>query len=357
MRPPRQWIWAVWLIVLLLVPAGMIVTGTRPNDVSRDRRAAPKFEFGRLLDRDYYAELDALAARSPGEGLGLWATANLDYEVFGESNNSNVLVGSDGWLFWKPYVDFSCDDIDAISVPDIAEPTPGSVRYLTLPTKSSLYGDLLPDGTVPACAAVARQDRHERFEDDRLGLDPAHVLDEVLADGATADLFYRADTHWTPLARVLVAERLIDELQPGLWDADAVQPNDGEPFEQGLAAAIGLDRTITEPGYTIERGGELRVIRDTLESSFGAGDRITEMRDVDVIEGTTLIVGDSQFQFLAAELEPYFERLVFVTWAIAPEYDFDAAAPDRVIFEAIEPGVEGWFESEMADRAIAAISD
>ena len=52
-----------------------------------------------------------------------------------------------------------------------------------------------------------------------------------------------------------------------------------------------------------------------------------------------------------------FERLVFVTWAIAPEYDFEAATADPVIFEAIEPGVADWFDSEMADRAIAAIGD
>ena len=66
--PHRRW--GLWVLVLLLVPGAMWASGVRPNELPGNATTSPSWDPGRLLDDDYYREIDTwLAARTPSPAL------------------------------------------------------------------------------------------------------------------------------------------------------------------------------------------------------------------------------------------------------------------------------------------------
>ena len=139
----------------------------------------------------------------------------------------DVLAGRDGWFFYKPDVQFliepwaGCDDvIVAVSAFRDALAARG-IRLLVVPApgKPSVYPD-----KVTACAARLEEPvyGHARETMARLRQAGVEVVDLFALfdeNRATAALYLRQDTHWSPDGMRLAAKEVASELLARGWVA------------------------------------------------------------------------------------------------------------------------------------------
>ena len=118
--------------------------------------------------------------------------------LFGKVEESNILLGKDGWMFTKLF-EITPDTTEQLqrnleAVSELADRYPGRVTFLLAPSASVIYPEMLPLGAPMA--------------------DENALLDDIFAQvGAAADvidlrpvfssakeeyLYFKTDHHWTP---------------------------------------------------------------------------------------------------------------------------------------------------------------
>ncbi len=223
--------------------------------------------------------------------------------------------------------------------------------FIVAPDKGAVLDHRL-EGRSEVAARCSREVRTQfRQELDRTGvsLDLAAPLIEADKDDP-GRWYYERDSHWTFEAGSLVAGLIVDDLQPGIWDASAVKPTQRTLTVRGdIIARLGIERTLDEtvPGSLrtdvtttsneTDIGGT-RTIRTYSSSGSGA-----------VVPGTTIIVHDSMMNFAEQQLAPYFERVVFIHWFDINKADFFARAgsADRVLLTRVERNVHITIENTL----------
>jgi hypothetical protein len=89
-------------------------------------------------------------------------------------------------------------------------------------------------------------------------------------------------------------------------------------------------------------------LRGVYETTMGGDDP--------VVDGTTLIVGDSQMDHIVPYVAPYFEHMVFVQSSLIElGYDATRHRPDRVIVESIEFSASERLTPELMEQLTAAL--
>jgi len=343
MRPDLR-LWSLWLFALLLIPIGMSAADIRPNAVESGALVlGPEFEPDRLLDDDYYREIDFfLEERTASRGIGLWTRAAIDYQLFNDSPSREVAVGEGDWLFGRGWIDNPCDKIDLALRPAIPAGQEDAVTFLIPLPKIHWLADLVePHDRPPACAPDARERLLERIAADPSGV----ALPTIGADPEGS--FYEQDSHWSPLGRLRAAEALIDHIAPGLWEAEAVIPAPVLELNT-LRRFLGYRDDRSVDGFVVDRGVDF----DIAEQTTGLGLLIWQRSRVSggpVIPGTTYMFGDSQLAFMVPDIEQYFEELIFIGWLRTGfPLDLDSLPqPDRVIVEAVEAAVPRAFATPM----------
>jgi hypothetical protein len=330
MNRPDLRLWALWLALLLLVPLALDVVGVRPNAVPGTGAERPPLAPDRLLDEAYYAEIDTwLRDGGAARGLGLWARYQIDYKLFGDATGAAIVVGDNGWLFSRGWIDVPCVHIRAIEPPT----HPGFIWTVPI-AKVHWLADLLEPHDRPAsCTVEARNELRQRMADDPQAID---LNDAIDAD--PAGRFYARDPHWNGMGRVEVARLLVERYAPGLWDPDAVRV-DEERGLQGMDRFMGINYETVLADRRVDRGVEVEHVKP---QAYGLGQLIwqhTRVADAPVIEGATYIFGDSQMASVIPYIEQYFEELIFVGW-LRPYFaplPYDALPPpDRVLAESTD---------------------
>lgn len=134
-----------------------------------------------------------------------------------------ALIGRDGWLFYKPGVQYlverppACDDVvaavmafrDALAARDI------HLLMIPAPGKASVYPDMLTRRATPGPAAGPTQSVVAALEAAGVEVvDLGPIFESLCAHGDAVPLYLSQDTHWTPegayTAAGVVAQRLFD---------------------------------------------------------------------------------------------------------------------------------------------------
>jgi hypothetical protein len=276
MNRPDLRLWALWLALLLLVPLALDVVGVRPNAVPGTGAERPPLAPDRLLDEAYYAEIDTwLRDGGAARGLGLWARYQIDYKLFGDATGAAIVVGDNGWLFSRGWIDVPCVHIRAIEPPT----HPGFIWTVPI-AKVHWLADLLEPHDRPAsCTVEARNELRQRMADDPQAID---LNDAIDAD--PAGRFYARDPHWNGMGRVEVARLLVERYAPGLWDPDAVRV-DEERGLQGMDRFMGINYETVLADRRVDRGVEVEHVKP---QAYGLGQLIwqhTRVADAPVIDG------------------------------------------------------------------------
>ena len=324
-------------IVLCLIPSvGMLIFGeAQPaaNEVLASRPSATtrsgELNLSFLSDvSDYIA--DRFAFRQ--ELATAWAGVNA--KLLGTSIEEQVILGSDGWLYFSDtlpdYMGQGMSDTelrhlanDLALMQEYIESQGKRFIFTVAPNKNSIYPEHMPDYI---------ENRHSESSAVRVGayLDAAGVnyLDLFDILGSEDSLYYETDTHWNFRGAALAADGLLNMLgrSGGYSTASfaATEKHRGDLYEMLYPAGRATE---TAPVY----GGEFSYV---CETDPNGGNAITIKTACDGGIGWLMCWRDS----FGIALYPYLaQSFAAATFSRSADYDLTLAdSADTVIIELVE---------------------
>lgn len=266
---PRVLHWLPAVFLLAVVAAGAVATLTSPG--FRDAQPGKTVINGDWM-LAWEKNLDSKVPwRSPS--VNLWG--GLNYRLFQEAQDG-ALIGADGWLFTNE--EFQTARTDAAELQnkvayikqvrdDLAKDGAQLVVAL-IPSKVRVYPEQLGRARVPASHANVYADIRGQLV--AAGIPTPDLASGLAAAKSSGELFFRTDTHWTPLGAQATASAVAEtvkgmnlDLPPAEYAVkqEAEVSRSGDllryvPVSEGAGPA--LDR-VSEPEYTRtdESGGGL----------------------------------------------------------------------------------------------------
>lgn len=382
---------AVTIVFLLFVGQGLLLAplsdaGRWSIMAARTLTPRPALGGDALLQTDTYRQLgDAFGDRFAFRRNWVEGAAHVERDVFGDRPEPDVLVNGD-WLFFRPHLQRQCGLDRSLNegvaplidiMGQVLQFMGVDLRVSLSPIKEEVMADrvLASDGILEAdreCYLGARDAMREFVAARPTIVDDTYdeFLDAYGRPGP--DLFWHHDVHPTTYGTAITAEGLVDMLQPGLWDPDALRQVGTEDRLGDLSRAQRLPEDRTEPLYAVLRDGlrvdsavewertivdgeqdavqldepESFVVRDdgrtmrfTIPHYLRASYPIRRFRTsgtAPVIEGRTVIVHNSMMWDAMPEVLPYFRDVTFVRYDSAGLEDAveQIATADRVVFQA-----------------------
>jgi hypothetical protein len=357
-RPPDLFdrIVSFGFVVALIVPAVALAAGVRPVDLEgRPLATLPPLDAGSLAQPSTYAAVDRwIADRFPGRNAAVGAHAAIDYGVLGGSTTPDVIVGKDGWLFTRTELEPTCAYTadEALAALDRAAAALAAkrveLRLIVPPDKHSIYPEhVVPGSGLGGACSDDRRAAMERGMDARpeLAIELWSRIGAAHAADPSVPLYFRQDTHWTPLGAMIGTKSLVESLAPGTWD-DAQMHIDGfANYDTDLSRLIGLPakervaRIDVRPGVEVDR------------TTIPVNVHLTSAEDIPhyvvpkaaaAVEGRTLIVYDSFFRTNETRIAPWFRDSVWVhadDLKHFPQLAAELPRFDRVVLERVERSV------------------
>lgn len=156
--------------------------------------------------------------------------------------NENVVVGKDNWLFLPGELDFlskstfwgeAAATTSKASKPDWADPLPAITEFhnalaakgielllVPVPAKGQIYADKLPEGSKQPMTAALKEFYAKLGA---AGVQVMDLTDDFMAAKATTAMHCQTDTHWTPAAIEMTADKIHDHAAASDW-AKAITP-------------------------------------------------------------------------------------------------------------------------------------
>lgn len=335
-------IWISLFVVLLAIPVALGLAGFRSSERSFNPQSEPEFDPSSFLDDEYFAEVESyVVGVLPGREAALRARAAIDYELLGDSTlPASVIAGDRDTLFWREYFDLACPDSPLDVRPDGETPL---YVLLTVP-KWVVYSERVPDHLVnTSCWEPARERQLLALSNGATTVDELPTLRD--ARDRDEEVFLAGDTHWNSYGAALVSRDVLAAIDPSYADR-AIEAGDNFPWKNNLLWLLGYDGIEDDRQYSISGGGDVTVLsRQVTDIAGELPVRVESAASgTDVIPGTTVLVGDSQMAHSLEELQPHFERLVYLNLIIPSLVGpsaFDALpAADRVIFGSVLPNAD-----------------
>lgn len=275
-----KYIACVWFVGLLALPGVAYVLGERQT-IIENRAAAgkPPLTLDTLGDPGTFTALDAFFRdRFPFREDGLALRGRIELEAFGHSSNPEVIVGKDGWLFYRLEND-SCagrkptfDAARAVRYLEAAARHTGRrLRFIPAPAKVRLERDRFDEDRMTKLleCAIRFEERLER----RLAGVPGAIdmyPEMRAAKERGQQIFRKQDTHWTSAGRLVFVRTLLDAIEPGLADRAGVAIRDEKrEYRNDLAAFLGLtvdahERIVAaDPGFRGRLRPDVLVVGDS----------------------------------------------------------------------------------------------
>lgn len=212
--------------------------------------------------------------------------------VFGTLDSDSVLLGEDGWLFYRATeADYTGANLFSARQSWAAAHTLALMQeycqqngidfcFTIAPNKNSLYGDKMPE-RYPA--AATRNAQLVGAELDAQGVNYYNLFE--LFSSQERPLYYRGDSHWTMEGAQLAAESLLEKLGAPAVDYDALKNGGTEPHTGDLYEMVypSGGQTEDDPAYSFgfEYLGNFRTAEDITihTSNSGAQGSIFVYRD------------------------------------------------------------------------------
>lgn len=344
---------SVAFVVALVLPGLAMAAGIRPAALEARRVATlPRLDADSLGEPATYAAIDRwLADRFPARNQAVGAHAAIDYGLLGGSTTPNVIVGRDGWLFTRtelePVCTFTPDQVLAAldRVAAALSERGLDVRLIVPPDKHTIYPDEVVSGS--GLGEACTDDRRAAMGAG-MATRPADAIElwaQIAAERAAhpdKPLYFRQDTHWTPLGAVIATRALVESLAPGVWDETQMPVEGFASYNTDLSRIMGLPakerlpRLVVRPGVDVERTTVSTNV--DLKNARDIGHYTVDPAAV-AVEGRTLILYDSFFRTNERRIAPWFRDSVWVHTSDleeSPELAADLPAFDHVIIERVE---------------------
>lgn len=264
----RKCAFAISLLCVLMMASPLLFMGVYPDGQSEYRQLEPfptlRAENG-VFNEGFPGQFEAwyqdhFALRR--EAIALYSYLNL--RVFGSSDVDDVLVGSDGMLFYRDTV----ADYEGTSVWDeeqlrvvsrnleymiCALDEIGVPFYVAVaPNKNSIYPERMPE----AYARYAGEGNQDRLYAclRALAVEPIDLKATLTAHKEQGPLYFSTDTHFNERGAALAARQILAELAPDA-DAPPVEPMGSHVYREGdLARMLGLEGRLSEEAPSVYTG-------------------------------------------------------------------------------------------------------
>lgn len=362
MNRTEKWVIAAVFTSLIAIPTVVFAIGARPTpNQNRPPTPLPELTAAGFLDRELTPQLDAYLQDALIIAPGAVAAEAWADVALGDNPSDEVTLGSNGWLYYTFSLNRPClsaDDVARFSdtvqrAERVVAATGRELIVAIAPDKATIVPEFLPDSDT--CVDEVADALH--------ALDRPRALLTVWDEMRTAraserSIYFRLDTHWTHEGAAVMAEALVDRLQPGGWSEAALEHVATTDHEGDLTVLLGLPST--------EPNDELEVIlpasdqtRQVRKLRTAAGNEYDEVVAVDfattgdpVVSATTLVMHDSFGWQLTPMLAPYFQSATFVaeTDPRAAHMDGDLEQAETVIHLSAQRSLHEY----VLDRDLAA---
>lgn len=240
--------------------------------------------------------------------------------------HDQVATGRNGWLFlFKEAVGhrkISHLELNTARALDLAQliTTSGrKFRFVPAPNKSAIYPK--ETGTIFRNVQASFLDRDlstslpSAFHNSALDECFIDLWAPLLAAQPKRDLLYwNHDTHWKPSGMVIAVEQIVNSLQPGLWQADCIHEAGTRRIQGDLMGnylLLPFEESATD--FVVRRPG---MTPSSVSSTFAPNFHFSPIRRFKteggpVIEGRTVVIGDSFIHGTMDLLTPWFEDITF----------------------------------------------
>lgn len=244
---------AVWLTVLLSLPAALWLLGDRqPLLESRAKEPFPPINRSSVRDENTFRRIDtALLDRFPGRERALDLHARIAIELFRDSPNPDVAIGSGGWFYYVPElgpcrpggepIGDAADAAEALARTLVAS---GKRTVVTLaPSKLFVHTADAPtiDTAQERCADDLERRVEQRLTQTPGGLALGPALRRLEAAGKPT--YLRTDTHWNWRGRELFARLVLDRIRPGLARESGLRARRNVTRDTDLSIMVGRRRS------------------------------------------------------------------------------------------------------------------
>ena len=333
-------LWIVLFLALCLIPSvGMLFAGeTKPsaNEILSSRPVLVKRDGS--INTDVLNDVtDYIADRFAFRKNLVTAWARLNASVFHSSAEPQVILGSDGWLYYEPTLDdymgrsMSEEQLERAAaylarLQQEAESRGARFLFTVAPNKNSLYGEHMPS-YIPSDHASSNLERLKPYLM-RYGVNYTDLFDVLSSEEET--LYYRGDTHWTDRGAALAADALLEALdKPSAYFAGpfaAGEPHLGDLYEMLFPTGSEREESSTYvPGFSYTLSGDPNGGNALKISSACAG------------RGGTLLCWRDSF---GISLYPYladsFESALFLRSSSYDLGEIEKTRADTVIIELAE---------------------
>lgn len=244
--------------------------------------------------------------------------------------SAEVLLGKDGWLFYKVKTDgtplydymginrFSEEELRTIDANlsgayNAMQSNDIKFAVMTIPNKEQVYSEYMPD-TVVKISNESRLDQLTGYLEDNTDGYPYIDVSELLKDNHLSHpLYYKTDTHWTEVGSFLALQEMMQNLYGSSESLDDVEFMATPGFEGDLCRISGTNY----PDVTYS------LVPDSIDPSLKHNE-------------TLLIVGDSFGDSMIHTAKYYYEN---VYWIRIKDYTKDCLtqySPDVVLWECVE---------------------
>lgn len=341
MNKKKYIVFTLVVTVICILPfAGMLFAKTETTSENKKLSEWPVLKNEDGINTKYMEEagayfLDHFAFKEKLAG----ANAIIQAKLFNVSAEDDVIMGSNGWLYYTATLDDfqhnnSVSERQLFSMAhnmklmqEYTELLGKQFIFTIAPNKNSLYGENMPDSYK---YVVSEKSDAKRFipylEDEAVNYIDLYSLfsekDEVL--------YYRQDSHWTEKGAVLVYNELLDKAGVEHYRYDDVTPEVSYDYVGDLASMLyassakGEEKLtyINENKYSYVTGEN---VEDMLINTYNSSGR-----------GSLLMYRDSFGNSLLPYFANEYENAQFSKIVPYPMTDIVTAAPDLVIVEKVE---------------------
>lgn len=334
---------AACLLLCLIPSVGMLFFPTTKTSENKPMASAPQIVEDGQVNADYFRDLESwfdqhLALRNQM----VFADAAIQSGVFGSSNVSGVLRGSDGWLYYSSTLDdylgrngLSERELFALannfSIVESWLQQRGIAFALTVaPNKNTLYPEHMPYYS----GAVEETAHNARLLEPMLDVNYVSLFDRFEEQQET--LYLRRDSHWSNKGAALAYGALMDALALPHTDyfsapAQTVQTRDGDLNRMlySFYGPVEEDQSYDLPAFSYTAGSHVEDGWITTQCQSGTG--------------SLLMFRDSFGNTLIPFLSSSFAKAAYSKGEPnALERYVEQTSPDCVIIEKVERNISDY---------------
>ena len=324
---------------------------------NENRAMAPRPSMPTLTGLDeFFDECESyINDRIPFRNYLVTIDSAIDYFIFKRSSNESVILGKDGWLFYKSTSGEDNDPIDdyqgrclltqqelkeiadnCVAQRDLLAQSGREFVIFIAPNKERIYSEHMPD-RYGAPADTYRVMQMVSYLRENTDLRVVYPYEELMQakDSSEYDIYFKTDTHWNSLGGYIGAAALLKELgiEMNKINDKSLQITSSRASTGDLARMLGLESILagqdSEITVGIPNSHNLKLIQDDF---YG----LTKLSAEDADPRRIYLIRDSfathMSMFISSQFnESYYRHQMFYSYDDITDID-----PDIVVFECVE---------------------